>query len=120
MIHRPDASKDTGDGKEQEVAAQLSSYEILRKIHPSALKIEAIRGEIDIHQDLQTLIEQLRRKSHQAWIDFPDALIAHGEALVAYGQELIQQGRRLTDAPPMPTQHEPLRKSQSVVPRGGI
>jgi hypothetical protein len=120
MSHRPDPSKNIEDEKEQELATQLSGYEILQKIHPSALKMAAIRGEIDIYQDLQTLVEQLRRKDFQAWIDFPDALVAHGEALVAYGQELIQQGRRLTDAPPMPTQHEPLRKSQSVVPRGGI
>jgi len=113
MSHRPDPKKNVDEQKEQELETQLSSYEVLRKIHPSALKMEAIRGEIDIHQQLEIIIAQLARKTHQAWSEFPDLLVIYGCELAAQGQALIREGKRLAGVPPMPVQHEPLRKFSS-------
>jgi hypothetical protein len=77
------------------------------------LKLEAMRGEIDIDEELaeigetlETRLAQIGRKSHIAWGKFPARLIAHG-------QRLIEQGERMAKLSPMPTKNPPLCKFNS-------
>jgi hypothetical protein len=82
-------------------------------INPKLLKLEAVRREIDIDQELaaieetlETRLAQIRRKSHIAWQKFPARLLAHGK-------RLIEQGKRMAKLSPMPTKSRPLRKFNS-------
>jgi hypothetical protein len=82
-------------------------------INPRLLKLEAMRGEIDIDQELAAIEEalevrlaQIKRKSHIAWQKFPAQLIAHGKTL-------IEQGKRMEKLSPMPTESQPLYKFNS-------
>jgi hypothetical protein len=82
-------------------------------INPRLLKLEAMRGEIDIDQELasieetlETILAQVGRKSHIVWQKFSARLIAHGK-------RLIEQGARMAKLPPMPTKSRPLRRFNS-------
>ena len=92
---------------------QTAIPKILKAVSPKVLKMAAVRGEIEIDQELAAIEEtleirlaQIKRKSHIAWPGFPTRLIAHGEALIG-------QGKRMRELSPMPTEDRPLRKFNS-------
>jgi hypothetical protein len=73
MSHRPgtDDRSAKADSEEQQHAVKRSFREIMREISPAALRETAIQGEMDLLDELETRLAQIRRKSHVAWYRSP-------------------------------------------------
>jgi hypothetical protein len=114
--HRPgtDNKAAKADNEEQERAATRSFFEIRKEIRPAELRFAAIRGEVEIDQELKTRLDQIRRKSLRAWSRFPSQLIAIGKAFIEYGRALIHEGNRIAQLPDMPHEGRPLQKFNDV------
>lgn len=73
----------------------------------------ALRGEIEIIQELEGIIQmlemrvaQIKRKSHQAWGKFPERLATQAHAL-------LEQAEKMSELAPMPAEDRSLRKFDS-------
>jgi hypothetical protein len=116
MSHRPgtDDRSAKADSEEQQHAVKRSFREIMREISPAALRETAIQGEMDLLDELETRLAQIRRKSHVAWYRFPELLVAYSQTLFEYGAALVEQGNRIAKLPDMPRKSRPLRKFNDV------